>query len=78
MHYPNHAFAIDREQATIIAKSDPTLTFGQRTMFSVGDIKAVNRRYGCAPDKHSSDLVQTLSDPEVIQRRDLREEMEYL
>ena len=78
MHYPNHAFAIDRDQATIISKSDPTLSFGQRTMFSVGDVKAVNRRYSCPPDKYSSDLVQTLSDAEVIQRRDMREELEDL
>ena len=78
MHYPNHAFAIDRDQATIIANKDPSLTFGQRTMFSVGDVKAVNRRYSCPPDRYSSELVQTLSDAEVIQRRDLREDLEEL
>jgi len=65
MHYPNRAFGIDRSVPTIESKLDPSLKFGQRISFSVGDVKTINRAYKCARDKKSDELVQTLSDVEV-------------
>lgn len=65
MHYPNHAFAIDRSLPTIVSKKDPNLVFGQRVRFSEGDVQQINRLYKCPIDKYSSDLIATLSDAEI-------------
>ena len=73
MHYPNHAFAKDRSYPTIISRSDPSLKFGQRVMFSRGDVQTINRLYECDKDKDIRELPEILSDEEVKERRDLRE-----
>jgi len=73
MLYPNHAFAKDRSRPTLIAKSDRRLKFGQRDMFSAGDVKAINKLYNCPKDRYDYSLPQILSDEEVKERKDMRD-----
>ena len=49
MHYGNYAFSED-DEATIIAKFDKHLKFGQRIQWTCLDVKMINRLYPC--DKH--------------------------
>ena len=72
MHYPNHAFAIDRSQPTIVSLKDPELGFGQRRMFSTGDVAAINKLYKCPKDRYSDDLPEVLSDERVEELKDSR------
>jgi len=46
MHYSNYAFSKNRKP-TIVAKSNPNLSFGRATTMSANDIARVNRLYGC-------------------------------
>ncbi|XP_035507880.1 high choriolytic enzyme 1-like [Morone saxatilis] len=46
MHYNKFAFS-KNGQPTIVAKSNPSLNFGQATDMSVNDIARVNRLYQC-------------------------------
>ena len=65
MHYPNSAFAMDRSEPTIVSKVNSELKFGQRVGFSTGDVKTINRLYGCPADQNSDELFPSLSDPQV-------------
>ena len=42
-------------------------------MFSVGDVKAINRLYNCPKDRYGYSLPQILSDEEVKERKDMRD-----
>ncbi|XP_011704689.1 PREDICTED: zinc metalloproteinase nas-4-like [Wasmannia auropunctata] len=48
MHYSAYAFAIDKEEKTIVPTEDPDAEIGQREGFSEGDIKRINTMYNCA------------------------------
>jgi len=50
MHYRNNAFS-KNGAATLVARNDPSLQFGQRVMFSIGDIEQINRLYKCLKSK---------------------------
>ena len=76
MHYPNFAFAKDISYPTIESRSDPKLRFGQRFMFSRGDVDTINKLYKCRKDSYGYSLPQVLSDEEVKERRDLREQFD--
>eukprot|EP00794_Sanderia_malayensis_P014080 gene14080-15549_t len=67
MHYRNTAFSRNGEP-TLIARNNPGLHFGQREMFSVGDITQINRLYNCySPtsklDKQDNFAGKTLLNP---------------
>ena len=57
MHYRNTAFS-KNGSPTLRSKHDPSLKFGQRKMFSEGDIAQINRLYSCNL-KQETDLVET-------------------
>ena len=45
-------------------------------MFSKGDVDTINRLYNCHKDRYGDSLPQVLSDEEVKERRDLREQFD--
>ncbi|XP_065058172.1 zinc metalloproteinase nas-4-like [Rhopilema esculentum] len=77
MHYPNHAFAKDRSEPTLVSLKDPSLVFGQRDMFTVGDVATINKMYKCPKNDFNSELPDVLSDEEVEKRRDMRETFDF-
>ena len=68
MHYRNDAFT-NNGKDTIVAKNDPSLKFGQRIKFSVGDVEEINRLYGCSDQNDNYIGLYKTFDEKMLQRR---------
>eukprot|EP00795_Rhopilema_esculentum_P015218 gene15218-6421_t len=60
MHYRNSAFSKNGEE-TLVSIRFPSLRFGQRKMFSEGDIAQINRLYNCDTKEKKIEQVYRLS-----------------
>ena len=70
MHYSNDAFSKD-DEATLIAKPDHDLKFGQRVQWTCLDVKQINTLYPCHKlefcDKDF--FVPNMTKKDVLQRK---------
>ena len=70
MHYGNYAFS-DDDQATIIAKFDSHLKFGQRKQWTYLDVKMINRLYPCNKKADPTDpfFMPEMTKEDVLRRK---------
>ena len=70
MHYRNDAFTKNGAD-TLASIDEPTLQFGQRVKFSVGDIKGINTLYNCKAELRNPHYGGLFKD--YITRKDMRQ-----
>lgn len=84
MHYSNKAFSSNGED-TLVAKIDPSLTFGRRLQLTPYDIQQINTLYPCPKkdglcEQGDSDyaLVEDMTPSDVLRRKRDEEMIENL